>query len=146
MPRRERHDSEHRPRVALGRGHGRIQAAIAVGGVAGALGRAGLDRAFPWDGQGWPWSTFMVNVAGTLVLGYLATRLQERLPPSTYRRPLLGTGLCGALTTFSTFQVELARLARDSAYALAVGYAGASLAVGLGGVYLATALTRRARL
>lgn len=123
-----------------------MQTAIAVGGVAGALGRAALDRALPWDGHGWPWSTFLVNVAGTLVLGYLATRLQERLPPSTYRRPLLGTGLCGALTTFSTFQVELARLAHGGAFALAAGYAGASLALGLGGVYLATALTRRARL
>jgi CrcB protein len=87
-----------------------------------------------------------VNVAGTLALGYLATRLQERLPPSTYRRPLLGTGVCGALTTFSTFQVELARLAREGAPALAAGYATASLAAGLAGVYLATALTRRARL
>ncbi len=123
-----------------------MQIAIAVGGAAGALGRAALDRALPWDGHGWPWSTFLVNVAGTLALGYLATRLQERLPPSTYRRPLLGTGVCGALTTFSTFQVELAQLAHGGAFALAAGYAGASLALGLGGVYLATALTRRARL
>ena len=42
-----------------------------------------------------------------------ATRLQERLPPSTYRRPFLGTGLCGALTTFSTLQIEVIRLGRD---------------------------------
>jgi CrcB protein len=142
MPRRERHDPERRAR----RGHGRLQGAIAIGGVGGALARAALDQAYPWDGHGWPWSTFAVNVAGTLALGYLATRLQERLPPSTYRRPLLGTGLCGALTTFSTFQVELVRLVHDGALGLAAGYAGASLAVGLVGVYLATALTRRARL
>jgi fluoride exporter len=123
----------------------RLQAAIFTGGVLGALARAGLDEALPWSGHGWPWATFVVNVAGTLMLGYFATRLQERLAPSTYRRPLLGTGLCGALTTFSTFQLELIKLARSGAIATAGGYAAGSLAAGLVGVYLATALTRRVR-
>ena len=83
-----------------------------IGGVIGALSRAGLSRALPWPGHGWPWATFLVNLTGTLLLGYFVTRLQERLPPSTYRRPLLGTGFCGALTTFSTLQIELIELAR----------------------------------
>ena len=60
----------------------------------------------------WPWVTFAVNVAGAFLLGYFATRLQERLPLSAYRRPLLGTGFCGALTTFSTMQLELLQHAR----------------------------------
>jgi len=124
----------------------RLQAAVFAGGVAGALARAGLADAFPWNGRGWPWPTFALNVGGTLLLGYLATRLQERLPPSTYRRPLLGTGFCGALTTFSTFQLELVDLGRHGAGATAAGYAAASLLVGLVGVYLATAATRRVRL
>jgi CrcB protein len=111
--------------------------------VLGALARAGLIEALPWDGHGWPWATFLVNIAGTLLLGYFATRLQERLAPSTYPRPLLGTGLCGAFTTFSTFQVELIELARNGATGIAACYAAASLAAGLAGVYLATALTRR---
>jgi CrcB protein len=85
-------------------------------------------------------------MAGTAALGYFATRLQERLPPSTYRRPLLGTGFCGALTTFSTFQLELLELGRNGHVPLAVGYLAASVAGGLLLVYLATALTRRARL
>ena len=55
----------------------------------------------------WPWATFCANVLGALALGWFATRLQERLPLSAYRRPLLGTGLCGGLSTFSTMQVEL---------------------------------------
>ncbi|HKI93233.1 MAG TPA: fluoride efflux transporter CrcB, partial [Gaiellaceae bacterium] len=84
--------------------------AIFAGGAAGALARAGLDRALPAGGGGWPWATFVVNVVGAALLGYFVTRLQERLSPSTFPRPLLGTGLCGALTTFSTFQVELIRL------------------------------------
>ena len=125
---------------------GRLEAAIVAGGVIGALTRAGLERAFPWDGHGWPWVTFVVNILGTLLLGYFATRLQERLAPSTYGRPLLGTGFCGALTTFSTFQFELVELVRNGAAATATGYVICSLAAGLLGVYLATALTRRVRL
>ena len=123
--------------------HTRLQFAIFVGGAVGALARAGLSRAFPWSGHGWPWPTFLVNVAGTLLLGYFVTRLQERLPPSTFRRPLLGTGFCGALTTFSTFQIELIKLARSGQMGVAAGYFGASLAAGLIGVYLASVLTRR---
>lgn len=120
-----------------------IQIAIVAGGLAGALARAGLERAFPWNGHAWPWPTFVANVAGTLLLGFFATRLQERLPPSTFKRPLLGTGFCGALTTFSTFQIELLKLLRHDEFATAGAYLAASLATGLAGVYLATALTRR---
>jgi CrcB protein len=123
-----------------------LQLSIFVGGVAGALARAGLVQLFPFDGRSWPWATFIANVVGTALLGFLTTRLQERLPPSTFRRPLLGTGFCGALTTFSTFQLELVRLVRDGHAPLAGGYLVAGVATGLAGAYLATALTRRVRL
>ena len=119
--------------------------AVFVGGAFGALARWALGAALPFDGHGWPWATFTANVVGTALLGYFVTRLQERLAPSTYRRPLLGTGVCGALTTFSTFQVELIKLGRNGELGTAAAYAGASLAVGLVGVYFATALTRRVR-
>jgi CrcB protein len=131
------------PAVLAARRRARLQVAIVAGGVLGALARAGLDRAFPWDGHGWPWATFIANVAGTLVLGYVATRLQERLPPSTYRRPLLGTGFCGALTTFSTLQIEVIHLARHGDTPLAAGYLAGTLAAGLAGIYAATVATRR---
>ena len=128
------------------RTQGRLQAAIFAGGIIGALARTALERALPWNGHGWPWPTFLANVAGTLLLGYFATRLQERLAPSTFRRPLLGTGFCGALTTFSTFQLEVVKLTHDGATGTAVAYALVSLVLGLVGIYLATALTRRVRL
>ena len=82
-------------------------AAVFAGGFVGALARAGVVEALPHNPGEWPWSTFLVNVAGTLMLGYFTTRLQERLPLSAYRRPFLGTGICGALTTFSTLQLEV---------------------------------------
>lgn len=132
-------------RTERGIAQGRLHAAIFAGGALGALARAGTAQALPWNDHGWPWTSFVVNVAGTFLLGWFATRLQEQLPPSTYRRPLLGTGFCGALTTFSTFQLELVQLGRHGQAATAFAYGAASLAAGLAGVYLATAFTRRVR-
>jgi CrcB protein len=123
----------------------RVLGAIAVGGAVGALARVGLVRAFPAAPGTWPWVTFSVNVAGAFVLGYLITRLQERLPLSTYRRPLAGTGFCGAFTTFSTMQVELLRMVDRHDYGLAAGYAAASIVAGYLAVYASTALVRRVR-
>ena len=121
-------------------------AAIFVGGCAGALSRAGLTEAFPHGPSSWPWPTFAVNIVGAFMLGYFATRLQERLPLTRYRRPLLGTGFCGALTTFSTMQVELLEMVDDRHYALAAGYAAASIAAGFAAVAAATSIVRRVRL
>jgi fluoride exporter len=120
-------------------------AAIFVGGSVGALARAGMLEWVPTHPGRWPWATFIVNVVGAFMLGYFATRLQERLPLSAYRRPFLGTGLCGALTTFSTMQVELLRMLDRDKIGLALGYAGASVAAGFAAVLLATAMVRRAR-
>ena len=118
-------------------------AAIFLGGAIGALARYGLAQALPHHSGTWPLATFAVNVAGALALGYLTTRLQERLPPSAYRRPLLGTGLCGALTTFSTMQVELLQMLDAGRAGLAASYAAASLAAGLLAIAATTNLVRR---
>jgi len=120
-------------------------AAIFAGGALGTLARAALAQAFPHGPAAWPWPTFAVNLAACFLLGYVVTRLQERLPLSSYRRPLLGTGLCGGLSTFSTMQVELVRMLDAHAWALAAGYAAASVAAGYAAIRLATALARRVR-
>ncbi len=120
--------------------------AIYVGGVLGALVRVGLAEAAPTAAGAWPWATFAVNMAGALALGYIVTRLQERLPPSSYRRPLLGTGFCGALTTFSTLQLELFGMLDSGRLGLAAAYAAATIAGGFVCVHLATAAVRRTRM
>ena len=122
-----------------------LAAAVFAGGCLGALSRAGLNRVIPAE-HGWPWATLIANLLGTALLAWFATRLQERLPPSTYRRPLLGTGLCGALTTFSTPQIELIRLGRDGHSGLAVLYLAVTLLGGFALMLTVTRLVRRARI
>jgi CrcB protein len=118
-------------------------AAIFAGGAAGALLRVWLGTELSDGGLGWPWLIFAINITGSIALAYFATRLQERLPQSTYRRPLLGTGFCGAYTTFSTVQVEIYRMLEHDRYGLAVGYAVASLVAGYVAISVTTAFVRR---
>jgi len=125
---------------------GREVAAVFVGGFVGALARLGLIEALPPGSLEWPWATFLANVIGAFALGWLATRLQERLPVSAYRRPLLGTGFCGALTTFSTMQLEIVRMLEGGDLALAFGYTATSVLAGFAAIVLGTGLARRARL
>jgi CrcB protein len=120
-------------------------AAIVAGGAAGALLRVALARTNTGGPADWPWITFAVNLAGAFLLGYFATRLQERLPLSAYRRPLLGTGFCGALTTFSTMQLELLRMLDAHRYGIAIAYVATSIVLGYACAHLATAVVRRVR-
>ncbi|HEY6780085.1 MAG TPA: fluoride efflux transporter CrcB [Thermoleophilaceae bacterium] len=116
-------------------------AAIFAGGFAGALARHGLNEALPAGPGQWPWATFMANIAGAFLLGCFATGLAS----SSYRRPLLTSGFCGALTTFSTLQLELLRILDRGELGLAFAYVGLSLALGLAAVLIATRLVRRAQ-
>ena len=113
---------------------------IAVLGGAGAIGRFLLDGAVAARaGRAFPWGTLAVNLSGAFVLGVLTG---AALSGDALR--LLGTGFCGAFTTFSTFQVELLGMLDADRAGLALGYAGASLLAGGIAVALASNLVRRA--
>jgi CrcB protein len=118
---------------------------VLVGGGLGALARAGMAEALPVRPGSWPWATFSANVAGALLLAWLTTRLTEMAAPGRYARLLLGTGFCGALTTFSTLQVQTLQLAKSGHLGVAVAYAAASLAAGMIAAVLATTVARRRR-
>ncbi len=120
--------------------------AIFAGGALGGGVRTGLSQLVATQPGHWPWATFAVNLVGCLLLGYFVTRLQERLPITAYPRPLLGTGVCGGLTTFSTVQLELLRMIDRGEVGLALLYGGASIVAGFLGVALGTSVVRRARL
>ncbi len=108
---------------------------IAVGGGVGAVARYGLsgwvqDRA----GFGFPWGTFVVNVAGSLLIGFALHYMEAvRLAPEV--RAFVAVGLLGAFTTFSTFSYETVTLLEDGAVSRAALYAAGSVAIGLLAVY-----------
>ena len=112
---------------------------IAVGSAVGGNLRYWLGRwidAQQWPG-GIPWGTFVINVTGSLVLGFCAVWFLERLEPA--RRGLyllLGTGFCGGYTTFSTFEWETYKLLRDENWFAALANVFGSVAVGFLGVFL----------
>lgn len=137
------HGAAARPRPYAGVGVTR-HAAVALGGAVGACLRVAAYEIGGAGEHGWPWATFAVNMAGTFLLGYLSTRLLERLAPTTHRRPMLAGGFCGALTTFSTLEFELFGMLRDGRVGLAVGYAAATIAGGVLALLAAVWLVRRA--
>ncbi|MFJ4855666.1 fluoride efflux transporter CrcB [Streptomyces sp. NPDC088730] len=87
-----------------------------------------------------PWGTFTVNVTGCLVLGLLTGAVTAGAA-SSHVQLLLGTGLCGALTTYSTFSYETLRLAEDGARFYAAVNVVASVVAGLGAVFVGVTLS-----
>jgi CrcB protein len=105
--------------------------AVAAGGFVGAPSRYLLDRSISRRAQsGRPWGTFVINVTGSLLLGFL-TGLTMTGHLSEIGKALLGTGFCGAYTTFSTFTFESVRLLEDGRIVDAVTNVVISVAVGL---------------
>lgn len=121
-----------------------LVAAVAVGAAAGALARWGLTEAFPAPTGTFPWTTFSVNVTGSVLLALLAAvpavRRHRVLPP------LLGTGVLGGFTTLSAYSEEARALLAGGQVTLAAAYLLGTLLACLLGVAIADRVsTREAR-
>jgi CrcB protein len=117
---------------------------VALGGALGATLRALVAM---WLASSslrgeFPWSTFLVNALGTAILAVLAALATSGRAVQGDLQLFVGTGFCGALTTFSTFSVELVLLIRAGAVGTAVAYGSASLVSGLAIVLVVFRLVR----
>jgi CrcB protein len=104
-------------------------AAVFVGGATGTLLRYGLVQVDALSGTQWPWATFVANVVGAFLLGLVVAIFANHA--DSVKRALLGTGLCGGLTTFSTFQLELYLMIDRGDVGLAIAYLATSILLGL---------------
>jgi CrcB protein len=115
---------------------------VVVGGGIGTLARVGLSQAFPTPDGSWPWVTLIENVSGAFLLAVLLTVLTERVAARPWSRPLLGTGVLGAYTTFSTLAYEIERLGAGGRAGVAIGYAAVSVVAGLAAAVAGIMLVR----
>ncbi|MCB9745046.1 MAG: fluoride efflux transporter CrcB [Alphaproteobacteria bacterium] len=115
---------------------------VACGGALGATLRYLIAlAATALLGPGFPVGTLLVNIVGGFILGVLV-QLGADAPLSPALKLTMGTGFCGALTTFSTFSTETLKLAHVGATGLALGNVALNLALGIGGAALGMWLVR----
>jgi CrcB protein len=126
----ERTPFEGLPRRTRPRLRSDLLGVVFVGGCVGGYARYVVVTAWS-GGDGWfPWSTLTVNVVGAFVLAMLVVFVSEARP-GRYLRPLVGTGFCGALTTFSSVVVSCDRLFVHQRVGVAFAYLAASAVGGL---------------
>jgi CrcB protein len=111
---------------------------IALGAAAGAPIRYLTDRSVQSRHDSvFPWGTFIVNVTGSALLGFIAA-----LPWHGTAATVTGTAFCGAFTTYSTFGFETLKLAGDRAFLFAALNAAASIIAALGAAYFGMAIAQ----
>ncbi|MDP4500972.1 FluC/FEX family fluoride channel [Nonomuraea turcica] len=117
-----------------------VLAAISAGGVLGALARYGVSLALPHAPTGFPWSTFLINVSGCLLIGVLMVLVNE-MRTGRLLRPFWGVGVLGGYTTFSTYIIDIHQAMRAGAPGVALAYLLATLVAALLAVWAGTAMT-----
>jgi len=117
---------------------------VALGGALGALSRYGAGRlvANYLPGLSFPLATFGVNIIGSFLLGVCFVLLNEKYPSLGAYSPLITVGFLGALTTFSTFMVEVINLLSTGKITLAIIYLTISVILGLFAAWLGIIITR----
>ncbi|MDP9022643.1 MAG: CrcB family protein [Actinomycetota bacterium] len=120
----------------------RRRLAVLIGGCAGS-GLRIVVATLPANPAGWPWATFVVNLTGALLLGYLLVRFEQAAPTTVLTIPLLCVGALGSYTTFSALSAETWQLATSGRTGVAAGYAAASMLGGLLAALVAMRLAER---
>lgn len=121
---------------------------VALGGAVGAIMRFQLGRAMThWLGvkaaTAFPWATLTANVLGSMAMGLLAGWLARHGSAQGEQwRLLLGVGLLGGFTTFSSFSLEMMLLVERGQPGLAASYVGVSVLAGLAALYLGLVIMR----
>jgi CrcB protein len=131
-------------RAELRRAPWAVLGAVSAGGALGAVARHALAVAVPDRPDGFPWATFLTNVSGCLLLGVLMVLITEVWPGTRLVRPFLGVGVLGGYTTFSTYAVQIQRLAAGGEPVTAVLYLAGTLAAALAAVQTGIAVARLA--
>src|SRR5437899_7972478 len=116
--------------------------AVAAGGGIGAAARYGAGLLWPTADGAFPWTTLLINAAGCALMGVLMVLITEAWTAHRLLRPFLGTGVLGGFTTFSTYAVDIERLAGGGRLPLALAYLAGTLLAALAAVALAGTATR----
>lgn len=130
-----------RPRVArhaayLIRDRWDVLGVIGLGGAIGSGARYGVAQVLPHAPGQAAWSTFTVNIVGGFLLGVLMVLVNDVWPPSRYVRPLLGVGVLGGFTTFSTYMLDTWSMLDSGDPVGAMAYLFGTLLIGLLAVWL----------
>jgi fluoride exporter len=118
-----------------------VLAAIAAGGMLGALARDGVATVWPHPASGFAWSTFVINVSGCLLIGVLMVIVTEVLPHRRLVRPFLGVGVLGGYTTFSTYIVDVHKATSAGAPWVALAYLASTLIAAILAVWAGSTVT-----
>lgn len=130
-------------RASALRGQAPVVAVVALGGATGACARYGAVLLWPTAPAAFPWTTLAVNALGCAVIGVFMVVITEALSPHRLVRPFFGTGVLGGFTTFSTYAVDIQRLADHGRASLALAYLAATAGAAMLSVWASAALTRR---
>jgi fluoride exporter len=133
---RDTHSPQRESKVRINRAQLVIVIALGCGGVVGAVARYAVSLALPIASGSFPWNTFLINVSGSAVLGFLLVLLIEQFPRGRLVRPFIGTGIIGAYTTFSTLEVDAILLFRVHHLLVGASYVMLSVIAGLMAVWL----------